>query len=85
MPHHRGFTLVGDACGADVGRAQAVLGQCLLGRVALGLPDFGGAVFHPSRLRKVLGKFLLCQRDDIALPVKDDGAAAGSTLVERSR
>ena len=59
VPHHRGFTLVGDAHGADIARSQAGLGQRFLGGAQLGAPDLAGVMLDPARAWVDLGQLQL--------------------------
>src|SRR3954468_7082496 len=82
VPNECRLTLVGDADGADIRAGGAGLMNGLRGYTRLRGPDFVRVVFHPSRLRENLAKFLLGARDDRARVIKENGAGTGGSLVE---
>ena len=84
-PQHGGLALVGDADGGDVGRREPRPHQRLLRHGELRGPDLVGVVLHPAWLRKVLGELALRHRHHAAAGVEDDGARAGSALVQRQQ
>ena len=53
------------------------------GGAAGGFPKIGGVVLDPTRLGKVLGKFLLGFGDGAAAVIEDEGARRRGALVER--
>ncbi len=59
IPQYRGLTLIGDADGGDVARAEPGRAQRLDHGGTLRFKDFVGVVLHPSGLRKVLRELLL--------------------------
>jgi hypothetical protein len=50
VPHHGGFSLVGDAQRLHLTGGDAGLGQGFAGRGQLGAPDLLWVVLHPARL-----------------------------------
>ena len=82
FPQDGGLALVGDADGGNVMDIHAALGHHLVHDPVLGGPDLHGVVLHPALLRVDLLKLPLLHRDDVLLVVKQDGAAAGGSLVQ---
>ena len=82
IPHHHRFALIRDANRRDIARADVRDAQRLQHHTALRTPNFIRIVFHPTRIRKNLGKFLLRDRTDIARMVKHNRTAAGSALIQ---
>ena len=82
FPQDGGLALVGDADGVNVMDIHAALGHHLVHDPVLGGPDLHGVVLHPALLRVDLLKLPLLHRDDVLLVVKQDGAAAGGSLVQ---
>ena len=82
VPHHGGLALVGDADGRDVAGRDVQAGDGLAGHADLRRPDLVRVVLDPARLRKNLPELPLRNREHAALPVEDDGAGAGRTLIE---
>ena len=81
VPDHRCFTLVGDADGRNVVAGQVSGGQGDGDDFAHVVPDFGGVVLNPSRLREDLLVFHLARGNDGACVVEHDGTGTGGSLV----
>jgi len=82
VPDDGGLALVGYAYGGDGVGGKIGARKRLVGRSALAGPDFHGVVLDPARLGVDLLKILLGEGDDAGVAVEDDGAGAGSSLVE---
>ena len=82
IPDHGGFTLVGDADGVYLLRADASFGQHIARRGQLGSPNFKRVVLHPAGVRVKLGQLLLRHGHDPALRVKHDAAGTRGALVK---
>jgi hypothetical protein len=74
VPDDRGLALVGDADGRYVARLYVRPSERFDGDAQLRGPDFLGVVLDPAGPRKVLRQLFLCNGDDGALAVEDDGA-----------
>jgi len=83
VPQHGRFPLVGNANARNVLQIDTRFQHGFSGYRQLGGPYFQGIMFYPAGLRKVLGKFFLRHRHDMALIIKENGTRAGSALVER--
>ncbi len=82
IPKDGGFPLVGNTDGANVAWCEPGLRHGFTRDPQLAAPDFSGVMFDPSRLRKVLGKFLLAKRKDVAGVVKYKCARTGRALIK---
>jgi len=82
VPHHTGFALVGDAQRGHLMRANACLGQRLLCRGQLGLPNLHRIMFDPPWLWVDLSDLLLCHGHDLAAGVEHNAARTGGALVK---
>src|SRR5690606_8882437 len=82
IPRQRGFPLIRDPDGTNVGSLESRLGKRLARGFKLCIPDLHGIVLDPPRLWEDLGEFTLGKRDDLARLSEDDTARAGSALVE---
>ncbi|MNI42392.1 hypothetical protein D3C73_966870 [compost metagenome] len=82
FPDQRGFALVGDADGGDVGGGGAGIAQRFARHVQLAVPDLAGIVFHPARPWIVLAEFTLADAAHHARAVEYDGSRAGRALVQ---
>jgi hypothetical protein len=83
FPHHRSFTLIGDANACQIRQIDAAPGEGFRHHRILRRVDFHGVVFHPPLLGVALCKLPLGDFHDVLLMVKKDRPAAGRTLVER--
>ncbi|CAM3592657.1 hypothetical protein BOSP111201_14570 [Bordetella sputigena] len=82
VPDQRGFALVGDADGGDVGRGRAGVVQGLSRDLQLAAPDLVGVVLDPARVRVILAEFALAHAARAAFGVEYDGARTGRALVQ---
>ena len=82
FPHHSGFALVGDANRRDLIVMDPGFRQRFGQGGRLGSPDLHWVVFHPARLRVMLGKFALRDRHNAGVVIKNNGAGRGGALVE---
>ena len=82
IPHDGGFPLIGDADGGNFLRVDIAFGQYLHHYAVLGGVDLHGVVLHIAGLGVVLGELFLSHGDDILLPVEQNGAGTGGTLIE---
>jgi hypothetical protein len=83
VPDDRGFALIGDADGGEIGGGEAARSQRGVNDCLGVPPDFGWIVFDPSRLEVDLRMFLLRFADDTRRLIEDDEAGAGGALVDR--
>ena len=83
IPHDGGFPLVGDADGGDLLRRNVAFGQHLHHNAVLGGIDLHRIMLHIAGFGVMLGKFLLPHGDDVLLPVEQNGAGTGRSLVKR--
>ncbi len=74
VPQHRGFALIGDADGGDIGAGDPGFLERSLGGGQLCFPDDSGIVLHPAGLGENLGELLLRHGFHAAGTVKDNGA-----------
>ena len=82
FPYHRGFSLIGDADGGDLLRADPHLQHRLDRDAHLRCPDLGGVVLYPAVVRKELRKFPLHRGADLPVRVKNDAARGGCALIQ---
>ena len=82
IPHDGGLALVGDADGRDFLRLDIAFGQYFYHHAVLGGVDLHGVMLHIAGLGVVLGELLLSHGDDILLPVEQNGAGTGGTLIQ---
>lgn len=81
VPDDRRLPLVGDPDGGDLVWLDLGLNHHV-GHYRLDtVPDLRGVMLHPTRLREVLGEFLLAHPHLIAVVIEDDGPGAGRPLV----
>ena len=84
VPHHRGFTLVGDTDCRYLVVVQTGLGQRFDHDRALGGEDFHRVMFNPAGLRVMLLKLALRGADHVGVTIKNDRSRTGSALVQRN-
>jgi hypothetical protein len=82
VPQEGGFALVGDADRADVLRLELGFFQYIAANVQAAGPDLFAVVLDPAVLWKVLLELGLGNGNGVGLGVKNNGAAAGSALVD---
>ncbi|MNH06927.1 hypothetical protein D3C79_663070 [compost metagenome] len=82
VPHHGGFTLVGDTDGGYLVVAQACLGQGFDHGRALGGEDFHRVVLDPAGLWVMLCEFALRGANHVGITVENDGPRTGRALVQ---
>src|SRR6185503_10647358 len=83
IPHDRRLSLVGDADGGNVSRAQVRAPERLCCDRDLRRPDLAGIMLNPARTRKHLWKLPLADADDGGILIEDEGARARRALIER--
>ena len=81
VPQQGGLPLVGDADAQHLARLYGAQGLCR--RPALRPPNVCRVVLHPAGLGIDLGKVVLAHRGDLTAAVKQNGAGAGGSLVQR--
>ena len=82
VPDDGGFPLVGDADGGYVRGSSADVGQGLFGHFQLGGENLVRVMFHPARLGKDLGEFLLGHAADFSLGVEENAAVGGGSGIQ---
>jgi hypothetical protein len=83
VPEDRSLSLVRDADGGHVARAEPGEGERLRGHSALGCPDLVRILLHPTRLRVDLADLPLRHGVRDAVGVENDRARARRSLVQR--
>jgi len=74
VPDHGGLTLIGDAHGANIVSAQPGRMECLVYGGELTLPDRHRIMFDPTGLWVDLRQFLLGQRNNAPIRIKNNAA-----------
>ena len=83
VPYKGRFALIGNADGGDIfGRAARLRHHTANNRLHRG-PNLLCIMFHPSRLREILWKFLLAGLDRAHVFIKKNGTARRRALVDR--
>ena len=82
VPNHHGFALVGDPDGCDFGGADACTQQSLYSNSHLRCQNFGCVLFDPAVSRIALTEFTVDLREHVPVPVKNDAAGTGGSLIE---
>ncbi len=83
IPHHRGFTLIGDAKGGEVGEGLAASLYGFAHDLDRGLEDRHRVMLDPAVRRIGLGQGSRGQRQHLAVARKHHGPGAGRALIER--
>ena len=84
LPQQRGFALVGDADGGDVGDVDVGLFHGQLQRVDLAVQNVLRAMLDPAGLGVDLRELDAMGSDEIGVLIEHDGAGAGGTLIQRN-
>lgn len=83
FPEQRGFALIGQADGGEIGPGEIGFGDGGERGAAGGFPEIGGIVFDPAGLRKMLGELLAGGALSVTLMVEYDGSGGSRALIER--
>src|SRR5690606_40885058 len=81
IPDNYRFPLIGDPDSGYIRSVNPLFSSGLGGRTNLGRPNFQGIVLNPTRFRKILCKFFLGYRNNVALFIKNNGTGTRCTLV----
>ena len=85
VPQHRGFPLIGDADGCDIPGWNICFCQHFHHHGILRGPDLHSVVLYPALPGILLRKFLLRHSNNILPAVKQNGAGAGGSLIQRQK
>src|SRR5258705_14016337 len=82
FPYNCCLALIGDSDTGHLFHCNVGLCHCFRHGAILCTPYFFSIMLHPAGLRKYLLEFFLCNAYNISMFIKNNAAAAGSTLVE---